>query len=92
MEAKRKAESAKYFAKRKFQEEKFSQQESNDIKKFVFKLAKRMKCENQDIVGGKCVKIDEGCLTFDDSAKLKPRKSHYKRLLNVEFVWDSDCS
>ena len=42
LEAKRKAELAKYFAKRKFQEEKFSQQASNDIKKFVFKPAKRM--------------------------------------------------
>ena len=49
-----------------------------------------MKCENQDIVGGKCVKNDEGCLTYNDSAKLKAWKSHYERLLNVEFVWNSD--
>ena len=36
------------------------------------------------------MKIDERCLTYDDSTKLKAWKSHYERLLNVEFTWDSD--
>ena len=43
-----------------------------------------MKGENQGIVGGKCVINDEGCLTYDDSAKLNPWKSHYERLPIVE--------
>ena len=30
-----------------------------------------MKHENQDIVGDKCVKNDEGCLIYNDSDKLK---------------------
>ena len=86
LEAKRKAKSGVYVAKRKAQEEKFSQLESSDGKNFIFKLAKRMKHENEDIVGDKCVKNDEGCLTYNDSAKLKAWKSHYERLLNVEFM------
>ena len=49
-----------------------------------------MKCENQDIVGDKCVKNDGRCLTYNDSAKLKTWKTHYERLLNVEFMWNSD--
>ena len=49
-----------------------------------------MKHENQDIVGDKCMKNGEGCLTYDDSTKLKDWTSHYERLLNVEFVWDSN--
>ena len=42
------------------------------------------------LVSDKCVKNDEGCLTYNDSAKLKVSKSHYKRLLNVEFLWNID--
>ena len=66
-----------------------SQLESSDDKSFIFKLAKRMKRENQDNVGDKCVNNDEGCLTCKGSAKLKAWKSHYERLLNVEFMWNS---
>ena len=51
LEANRKAKSAVYVAKRKDQEGKFSQLESSDSKNFFFKLAKRMKHENQDIAG-----------------------------------------
>ena len=74
LEAKRKAKSDVYVAKRKAQEEKFSQLESSDGKNFIFKLAKRMK--HQDIVGDKCVKNDKGCLSYNDSTKLKAWQSH----------------
>ena len=90
MEAKRKAKSGVYAAKRKAQEEKLSQLERSDGKIFIFKLAKRMKRENQYIAGDKCVKNNEGCLTYYDYAKLKAKKSHNERLLNVEFMWNSD--
>ena len=73
LDAKSKAKSGKNVAK-----EKFSQLESSDGKNFIFKLAKRMKRETQDIVGDKCVKNDEGCLTYNDSAKVKARKSYYE--------------
>ena len=49
-----------------------------------------MKHVNQDNFGDKCVKNGERCLTYNDSAKLKAWKSHYERLLNVEFLWDSE--
>ena len=71
LEAKRKAKSGVYAAKRKAQEEKFSQLKRSDGKIFIFKLAERMKRENQYIGGDKCVKNDEGCLTYYDHAKLK---------------------
>ena len=90
MEAKRKAKSGVCIAKKKAQEEKFSQLGSSDSKNFMLRLAKRMKCENQDTVGDKCVKNDEGCLTYNDSVKLKAWKSHCERLLNVEFMWNCD--
>ena len=46
-----------------------------------------MKSENQDIVVDKCIKDDDDNLDFDD--KSATWKSHYKRLFNVEFPWDS---
>ena len=49
-----------------------------------------MKGENQDIVGDKCVRDDNGNLAIDDQAKLAAWKTHYERLLNVEFDWDRD--
>ena len=49
-----------------------------------------MKCENQDIVGDKYVKNDKECLTYNDTDTLKAWKSHYERLLNVEFMWVSN--
>ena len=49
-----------------------------------------MKNENQDTVGDKCVKNGDGCLTFNNSAKLKAWKSYYERLLNVEIMQNSN--
>ena len=70
MEAIRKAKSGVYVAKRKAPEEIFTQMESSDSKNSISKPAKRMKTwrskhkkhGNQNIVGGKYVKNDEGCL------------------------------
>ena len=90
LEAKRKVKSGVYVANRKAQAEIFSQLEGSDSKNFIFELAKRMKRKNQDIVDSKCVKNYEGYLTYNDSAKLKAWKSHYERLLNVEFMWNGN--
>ena len=49
-----------------------------------------MKSKYQDIVGDKCIKNnDDGNLAFDDKSKLAASKRPYKKLLNVEFPWDS---
>ena len=37
----------------------------------------------------KCIKDDNGNLAFDDKSKLAAWKSHYEKLLNIEFPWDS---
>ena len=52
----------------------------------VFKIARKMKSENQDIVGEKCVRNDQGNIVYDDDAKLLAWKEHYHRLSNVEFT------
>ena len=59
-EAKRKPKSGVYVDKRKTKEGKLSRLVSSDSKSFIFKQAKTMKCENQDIVGDKCVKKMKG--------------------------------
>ena len=67
LEAKRKAKSGVCVAKKNPRKK----LENSDSKNLIFILAKRMKRENQDIVGDECVKNDEVCLTYDYSAKLK---------------------
>ena len=90
LEVKSKANSGVYIARRKAQEDRFSPLECSDSKNVILKLAKRMRREKQDIIGNKSMKNDEGYLIYNDSAKLKARKSHYERLLNVELMWNSD--
>ena len=86
----RAAKSAIYHAKKTAQEEKFSDLNSNDKKKQIFKLARKMKDENQDIVGEKCIKQDNGSIVFSDTDKLAAWKSHYEKLMNVEFPWNPE--
>ena len=49
-----------------------------------------MKNENYDILGEKCIKDDDGNLAFDNKSKLAVWNCNYKKLLNVEFPWDSN--
>ena len=49
-----------------------------------------MRSENQDIFAGKCVRDDNVNPSYDETSNLKAWKSHYEKLLNVEFWWDSD--
>ena len=61
---------------------------TNDQRNLFFKEARRIKGENQDIVGDKYVRDDDGNLAVDEKAKLEAWITHYERLLNVEFSWD----
>ena len=63
LEAERKPKSSVHLAKRKVQEERFTRLERSDSTNFIFKLAKRIKRENQDNVSDKYVENDEVCLT-----------------------------
>ena len=58
-----------YTAKKTAEEEKFANLKPgmNDI----FKMAKQMRQDNQDVTGEKCVKDDSGNLSMDDNAKKK---------------------
>ena len=82
--AKGKAKHEVYLAKKAASEASFNNLREKDKLNHVFK----MKSENQDIVGEKCVRNDQGNIVYDDDAKLLAWKEHYHRLLNVEFIWD----
>ena len=44
-----------------------------------------MRTENQDVIGEKCIRGDDGNLSLDDTSKNLAWKQHYERLLNIEF-------
>jgi hypothetical protein len=56
----------------------------------IFKVAKQMRRENQDVLGEKCIIDDEDQLTLDDKAKHRAWQQHYESLLNIEFSWNPD--
>ena len=85
---KRKAKQEVYLARKAASEANFKNLHDKDQLNHVFRLASKMKFENQDIVGDKCIRDDDGNIAYDDAAKLKAWKDHYERLLNEEFLWD----
>ena len=56
----------------------------------IYRIARQMDRTNQDIVGEKCIRNDNGDMAFSDDDKMKAWAEHYSRLLNVEFDWPSD--
>ena len=88
--AKRAAKSAVYIAKCDAQTEQFGSINNNSNKNRIFKLAKKLKQDNADIVGEKCVRNDEGLLALTVDEKLKAWQSHYDKLPNEEFPWNAD--
>ena len=88
LQAKRNAKRTVYTAKKAAEEKKFS-----DLKPGmddIFKIAKQLRKDNQDVVGDKCVKDDSGNLSFDNEAKKVAWKQHYEWLLNEEFSWNPE--
>ena len=85
---KKAAKRAIYLAKRAKEEEKFACLEEKPAE--LFRIARQMKQDNQDVVGEKCVLNDEGAMTFSDSARKKAWHQHYETLLNVEFPWERE--
>ena len=68
LQAKRKANRAVYAARKRAQEDKFGDLKRNDQRNQIFKEACRMKNENQDIVGEKCIEDNHGNVAFDDKS------------------------
>ena len=56
----------------------------------IYRIARQMSRENQDIVGENCVKNDAGQLSLTDEDKMKAWVEHYSKLLNDEFPWPKD--
>ena len=56
----------------------------------IYRIARQMSRDNQDIVGENCVKNDAGQLSLTDEDKMKAWVEHYSKLLNVEFPWPKD--
>ena len=56
----------------------------------VYRLARQMRRDNQDVMGEKPVKNDAGKLSLDEEAKKEAWREHYERLLNVEFPWNPE--
>ena len=90
LEAKRATKSAIYYAKKSAQQAQFNDLNLANKRNQVFRLARKMKAESEDVVGEKCVKGDDGRVASSVADKLAAWKNHYGDLLNVEFPWDPD--
>ena len=86
--AKRRAKSAVYFTKKSANVKKFRDLNSTEQRNLIFKMTHKMKDDNKDIIGEKCVKDQEGNMSFDNISKAKTWQTHYSNLLNVEFPWN----
>ena len=90
------AKMAVYQAKRKAQTEQFADINSKGDRNRIFKMAKRLKRDNADIIGDKCVRRANGKLALTVTEKLEAWQSHYDKLLNEEFPWNAasltECS
>ena len=89
--AKRTARRAIYKAKTEAEKARFTDiLRRDDEKNEVFRIAKQMAKTNQDIVGEKCIRNDEGVLATSEQDKKDAWKCYYERLLNTEFPWDRE--
>ena len=85
---KREAKRTVYHAKKSAEDLKFARVSSNSTE--IFRIARQMRDENQDVVGEKCVFYDAGNMCFTDSDKMRAWEQHYDRLSNVEFPWNEE--
>ena len=88
LQARRRAKQAVHQAKRRAEEREL--QDIRGGKDNIFRIAKQMRRQNQDVIGDKCVRNDLGEMALDDEAKKVAWQQHYQRLLNVEFPWNRD--
>ena len=84
LDAKQKARHAVYTAKSNAEKKKFASVKDN--KENIFRVAKQIRTEYQDVIREKCIQGDDGNLSLDDTSKKLAWKQHYERLLNIEFA------
>ena len=56
----------------------------------IYRLAKQMLQENQDVIGDKPMRNNNGQMSLDVDFKKEAWREHYMHLLNVEFSWNPD--
>ncbi|KAK4320812.1 hypothetical protein Pmani_008351 [Petrolisthes manimaculis] len=88
--AKRKAKKEVYLAKKVIQDLVIDQVSDAENPNGIFNLARRIKEDGRDIVGERCVRKDDGTITYVDKEIRDAWRVHYDRLLNVEFEWDRE--
>ena len=54
----------------------------------LFRVAKQMKRKNRDIVGGGCVKDENGKIVTDEGERMETWRRHFERISNEEFGWN----
>jgi hypothetical protein len=91
-EAKKNARKAVAEAKELKRVEFASELDTEDGKRNVFRIAKQMAKERQDVVGGNCLKNGEGKLVIDSDGIKDAWKKYMERLLNEENNWDKDTT
>ena len=89
-EAKHKARKSVAIAQETQRKEFASELESEEGKKNVFRIAKQMSEERQDVVGVNCLKDSTGKIVIDNIGIKKTWKDCMEKLLNEENTWDND--
>ena len=89
LKAKWDVRAALYFAKKDDQAWQFASINHISDKNRIFKMTKRLKRDNVDVVGEKYVWKNEGKLTLTADEKLRAWQLHYQKLVNVEFPWNA---
>lgn len=69
-----------------------SELNSEEGKRNVFRIAKQMTKERQDVGGVSCLKDSAGRIVTDSSGIKQIWKQYMEKLLNEENVWDKDVS
>ena len=64
---------------------KFGDLNSTEQHNLIFNMALKIKVDNKDIIGEKCVKDQEESMAFGSNLKAKIWQRNYSNLLNVEF-------
>jgi hypothetical protein len=67
-----------------------SELDSEEGRRNVFRIAKQMIKERQEVVGGSCVNDDQGRLVIDSEGIKGVWKEYMEKLLNEENDWDKD--
>ena len=90
VEAKRKAQKAVANAQERKRQEFASDLASEAGKRNVFRIAKQMAKERQDVVGVNCLKDADGNIVIDSNEIKDDWRQYMEKLLNEENEWDND--